>query len=100
MFTIHKVSVTDKIFTTILISQLMAVGATLKTGRTVLQNVVKELELEAGLVPTLPNQMVVQIAWEMVKKQNLVTLIRAQVFNLNWCYSQSNIYDVCINLVV
>ena len=44
--------------------------------------------------------MVVQIAWEMVKKQNLVTLIRAQVFNLNWCYSQSNIYDVCINLVV
>ena len=76
--------VTDKIFTTILISQLMAVGATLKTGRTVLQNVVKELELEADLVPTLPNQMVVQIAWEMLKKQNLVTLIRAQVFNLMW----------------
>jgi len=36
MLTIPKVSVTDKIFTTILISQLMAVGATLKTGRTVL----------------------------------------------------------------
>ena len=84
MLTIPKVSVTDKIFTTILISQLMAVGATLKTGRTVLQNVVKELELEADLVPTLPNQMVVQIAWEMLKKQNLVTLIRAQVFNLMW----------------
>ena len=84
MLTIPKVSVTDKIFTTILISQLMAVGATLKTGRTVLQNVVKELELEAGLVPTLPNQMVVQIAWEMVKKQNLVTLISAQVFNFMW----------------
>jgi hypothetical protein len=46
--------------------------------------VVKELELEAGLVPTLPNQMVVQIAWEMVKKQNLVTLISAQVFNFMW----------------
>jgi len=46
--------------------------------------VVKELELEADLVPTLPNQMVVQIAWEMLKKQNLVTLIRAQVFNLMW----------------
>ena len=88
MLTIPKVSVTDKICTTILISQLlrelMAVGATLKTGRTVLQNVVKELELEADLVPTLPNQMVVQIAWEMVKKQNLVTLISAQVFNFMW----------------
>ena len=40
MLTIPKVSVTDKICTTILISQLlrelMAVGATLKTGRTVL----------------------------------------------------------------
>ena len=71
--------VTDKIFTNILISQLMAVGATMKTGRTVLQNVVKVLELEAGLVPTLPHQMVVQIAWEILKKQKLVTLIRAQV---------------------
>ena len=60
----------------------MAVGATLKTGRTVLLNVAEELELEAGLVPTLPHQMVVQIAREMLKKQNLVILIRAQVFNL------------------
>ena len=36
MLTIPKVSVTDTIFTTILFSQLMAVGATLKTGRPVL----------------------------------------------------------------
>ena len=76
--------VTDKIFTNILISPLMAVGATMKTGRLVLKNVAKEPELEAGLVPTLPHQMVVQIAWEMLTKQNLVTLIRAQVFHLMW----------------
>ena len=74
--------VTDKIFTSILISQLMAVGATLKTGRTVLQNVVEELELEVDPAPTLPQQIVVQIAWEMLKIRNLVTLVRAQVFNL------------------
>ena len=76
--------VTNKIFIKILISQLMAVGATMKIGRTVLKNVVKELELEEDLVPTLPHQMVAKSAREVIKKQNLVTLIRAQVFYLMW----------------
>ena len=60
----------------------MAVGATSKTGRTVLETVVKDLELEAGLAATLPHQIVVQSAKEMLEIRNLVIMICAQVFNL------------------